>query len=138
LELTEEVLLGAGREHEEIATLHRQGVRLAIDDFGTGYSSFARLTSLPIDIIKIDRSFIALAAGQNNEAIIKAVVSLGRALGVEILAEGAETSAQFDMVKEAGCDLVQGFFTGLPMEAAQFETIIAESQSMPRPSGKSR
>jgi diguanylate cyclase (GGDEF)-like protein len=129
LELTEEVLLGEGRSHQEIETLHGQGVRLAIDDFGTGYSSFARLSSLPIDIIKIDRSFVAHAAGQHNPAIIKAVVSLGRALGVEILAEGAETKSQLDMVRELGCDLVQGFFTGCPMEAAQFQQILAQSQS---------
>lgn len=130
LELTEDVWLGAGRIHQEIEALRRLGVRLAIDDFGTGYSSFARLSSLPIDMIKIDRSFIAHSAGRNNAAIIKAVVSLGRALGVEILAEGAETASQFDLVREAGCDFVQGFLTGRPMEAAQFETAIVQGQPM--------
>jgi diguanylate cyclase (GGDEF)-like protein/PAS domain S-box-containing protein len=130
LELTEDVWLGAGRIHQEIEALRRLGVRLAIDDFGTGYSSFARLSSLPIDMIKIDRSFIAHSAGRNNAEIIKAVVSLGRALGVEILAEGAETESQFDLVREAGCDFVQGFLTGRPMAAAQFETAIAQGQPM--------
>jgi diguanylate cyclase (GGDEF)-like protein/PAS domain S-box-containing protein len=128
LELTEDVLLDAERRHHEIETLHSEGVRLAIDDFGTGYSSFARLPNLPIDIIKIDRSFVAHASDQNNVAIIEAVVSLGRALGVEILAEGTETASQLDVVKEAGCDLVQGFLTGLPMEAAQFQRLIARNQ----------
>lgn len=130
LELTEEVLLGTGQIHREIGTLRKRGVRLAIDDFGTGYSSFARLSSLPIDILKIDRSFIVHSADRNNVEIIKAVVSLGRALGVEILAEGAETASQFELVKEAGCDLVQGFFTGRPVEAAQFQNIIAQSKPM--------
>jgi diguanylate cyclase (GGDEF)-like protein/PAS domain S-box-containing protein len=130
LELTEEVLLGTGRVYREIETLRRRGVRLAIDDFGTGYSSFARLSSLPVDIIKIDRSFIANSADKNNVAIIKAIVGLGRALGVEILAEGAETASQFELVKEVGCDLVQGFFTGRPMEVTQFHNVIAQNQSM--------
>ena len=122
LELTEQVLLDQGQvTSREVATLHAHGVRLSIDDFGTGHSSMARLSSLHIDTLKIDRSFVSNLGDRNNMAIVRAVVSLGQALNVEVLAEGVETCDQLEWVREAGCDLVQGFFTGRPMEAWQLE-----------------
>ena len=104
-----------------MAALHAHGVRLSIDDFGTGYSSLARLSSLHIDTLKIDRSFVGNLGDPNNMAIVRAVVSLGRALNVEVLAEGVETPDQLERVRQAGCDLVQGYFTGRPMDARQME-----------------
>jgi EAL domain-containing protein (putative c-di-GMP-specific phosphodiesterase class I) len=105
----------------EVVALHKHGVRLSIDDFGTGYSSLARLSSLHIDTLKIDRSFVSHLDKPNNMAIVRAVTSLGRALNAEVLAEGVETAYQLAQVREAGCDLVQGYFTGRPMDAKQLE-----------------
>jgi diguanylate cyclase (GGDEF)-like protein len=122
LELIESVLAEqAESANREVDALHKLGVRLSIDDFGTGHSSLARLTSLHIDTLKIDRSFVRNLSEPNNMAIIRAVVSLGRALDVQVLAEGVETGYQLSQVTQAGCSLVQGYFTGYPMDAAQLE-----------------
>lgn len=118
LELTEAVLLGEGQTTgREIALLHERGVHLSIDDFGTGYSSMARLTDLPIDMLKIDRSFMENEDDSSHIAIVRAMVGLGHALKVEVLAEGVETMVQLDRVRKAGCNLVQGFIFSQPMEA---------------------
>jgi diguanylate cyclase (GGDEF)-like protein len=126
IELTEDILLQ--RNHHfaasELQELHKCGVQITIDDFGTGYSSLARLTSLRLDKLKIDRSFVAGLEDPNNFAIVRAVVSLGRSLNLEVLAEGVETAEQLERVRLAGCDSVQGYFTGYPMEARQFEMFI--------------
>jgi EAL domain-containing protein (putative c-di-GMP-specific phosphodiesterase class I) len=122
LELTESVLLEqAESANREAGALHKLGVRLSIDDFGTGHSSLARLTSVHIDTLKIDRSFVHNLSEPNNMAIIRAVVSLGGALDVQVLAEGVETAYQLSQVRQAGCSLVQGYFTGYPMSAAELE-----------------
>jgi EAL domain-containing protein (putative c-di-GMP-specific phosphodiesterase class I) len=122
LELTENVLLDQGQiTSREVAALHEQGVRLSIDDFGTGYSSMARLSNLSIDTLKIDRSFVAGLGEPNNMAIVRAVVSLGQALNAEVLAEGVETAEQLELVRDAGCGLVQGYFTCAPMDAKHLE-----------------
>jgi diguanylate cyclase (GGDEF)-like protein/PAS domain S-box-containing protein len=122
LELTEDVLLDQGRiTAREVAVLHERGVRLSIDDFGTGHSSMARLSNLPIDTLKIDRSFVANLGERNNMAIIRAVVSLGHALNADVLAEGVETADQLEQVRKAGCGLVQGYFTCRPMAAEHLE-----------------
>ena len=125
IELTEEVLLQRSpAAAQDLEKLHQRGVRLSIDDFGTGYSSLARLTSLHVDTLKIDRSFVTGLEEPNNVAIVRAVVSLGRALNMEVLAEGVETGYQLEQVRLAGCDTVQGYYTGYPMDARRFEAFL--------------
>ena len=111
LELTETHLdpLPATLRHD-LERLGRRGVRLAADDFGTGYSPLTRLTDLPIEMLKIDRQFVA-AMGQDRRAraVVHAVLGLGRALGLEIVAEGVETPAQADDLRHLGCATAQGY-----------------------------
>jgi diguanylate cyclase (GGDEF)-like protein len=103
---------------EKIAAL---GVDISIDDFGTGYSSLLYLKRLPANELKIDRGFVRnLSLGSDDEAIVAAVVALGRALNLRIVAEGVETEAQQLFLDEAGCDALQGYLLGRPMPAAQF------------------
>ncbi len=123
LELTEGTLMAS--QHQVAASLHglrRLGVRVAVDDFGTGYSSLAYLQKLPIDRLKIDRSFVqGFEADRDGSAIVKAVIGIGRSLGMEVLAEGVETAGQLARVRDAGCQLAQGYFLGRPVPADQFQ-----------------
>jgi diguanylate cyclase (GGDEF)-like protein len=103
---------------EKIAAL---GVDISIDDFGTGYSSLLYLKRLPANELKIDRGFVRnLSQGSDDEAIVAAVVALGRALNLRIVAEGVETEAQQSFLDDAGCDALQGYLLGRPMPAQQF------------------
>jgi Amt family ammonium transporter len=114
LELTESAVLEAGAAE----TLHRLkalGVRLALDDFGTGWSSLAHLRAFPIDVLKLDRSFVSgLGTEPQDTAIAAAVIALGHALGVRCVAEGVETAAQLAVLEELGCDTGQGFLFAAP------------------------
>jgi EAL domain-containing protein (putative c-di-GMP-specific phosphodiesterase class I) len=113
---------------ERLEPLRRLGVRIAIDDFGTGYSSLGYLKQLRPDVIKIDRSFIAgFLADPGDCAIIAAVVNLGKAVGIDVLAEGIETEAQAVALLETGCDFGQGYLFGraAPADAASFAAVIA-------------
>ncbi len=93
------------------------GVAVAIDDFGTGYSSLSYLTQFPMDILKIDRSFIQLAMqGKRSKAILETMVNMGHALNMRVDCEGAETVAQRSMLEEIGADVMQGFVDGRPMD----------------------
>jgi diguanylate cyclase (GGDEF)-like protein/PAS domain S-box-containing protein len=115
LEVTEAVFLGRGAECVERAlnALSREGVKIALDDFGTGYASLSHLKQFPVDIIKIDQSFVRdLGRGGGAEAIIGAVINLGRSLDIEVVAEGIETRAQHDFLLDAGCRYGQGFLYG--------------------------
>jgi EAL domain-containing protein (putative c-di-GMP-specific phosphodiesterase class I) len=126
LELTETSLLE--NVDDTIAKMHAlktHGVSFALDDFGTGYSSLAYLRQLPLDMLKIDRSFVLdLLTNQNDAVIACTIIALGRSLGLRVLAEGVETVAQRDFLFEHGCDAYQGFLCAqaLPAKAAALVT----------------
>ena len=116
LEVTETVLLQVtDAAVGNVDALKRLGVRLVLDDFGTGYSSLRHLTELPVDMVKIDRSFVAnLRAGRPEAAIIGAVLFMSAALGLEVVAEGVEREPQAELLRGMGCPLAQGFHFGRP------------------------
>jgi diguanylate cyclase (GGDEF)-like protein/PAS domain S-box-containing protein len=120
LELTESVLVASGeRAEQQLAMLKERGVKLALDDFGTGYASLAYLQRLPVDIVKIDRSFTAkIDTGAADLALLEGIVGLGKALGLQLVAEGIERVAQQGIVQELGCHGAQGFHFGRPAPAA--------------------
>ena len=115
-----------------LATLHQLrelGVQIAMDDFGTGYSSLSYLRRFPFDRIKIDQSFVSELGKQDDcIAIVRAVIALGRDLGMAITAEGVETRQQLEMLERAGCDEIQGFLFSRPVPEA---AVIPLLQSMP-------
>jgi diguanylate cyclase (GGDEF)-like protein/PAS domain S-box-containing protein len=120
LELTESVLVASGeRAEQQLAVLKERGVKLALDDFGTGYASLAYLQRLPVDVVKIDRSFTAkIDSGAADLALLEGIVGLGKALGLQLVAEGIERVAQQGIVQELGCHGAQGFHFGRPASAA--------------------
>jgi len=120
LELTERMLMDdLGEVSRTLAGLRALGVRIAIDDFGTGYSSLGHLKELPIDRVKIDRSFVAGLPGDAAAAgIVRAIVMLGKSLNLSVIAEGVETPAQRDFLLAAGCDELQGELITPPLDAA--------------------
>ncbi len=116
VEVTETVFLGRGAEYIEKAlrTLSDEGVKIALDDFGTGYASLSHLKQFPVDIIKIDRSFVNdLASNPDDPAILQAVLGLGKSLGIATVAEGVETAVQAAFLRSQGCDIGQGFLFGM-------------------------
>jgi EAL domain-containing protein (putative c-di-GMP-specific phosphodiesterase class I) len=111
---------------QKLHVLRNFGVRISMDDFGTGYSSLSYLRSFPFDKIKIDRSFIKdLATNSDCGAIIKAVASLGRGLGITTTAEGVETQEQLEQVRAEGCTEVQGYLFSAPQPASKVRDIVA-------------
>ena len=129
LEMTESVLIE--RTDETLALLHelrRMGVRLAIDDFGTGYSSLSYLHRFPVDVVKIDRSFIESLTGEADEtSLVGSIIRIGQGMRVTTVAEGIEDAAQLRALERLGCDNGQGFHFARPMSAADFETYILEA-----------
>jgi EAL domain-containing protein (putative c-di-GMP-specific phosphodiesterase class I) len=98
--------------------LKQLGVSIAIDDFGTGYSSLAYLKRFPVDKVKIDRAFVAEAPGSREQgAIVPAIVALAHALGIRVIAEGVESEAQRAFLEGCGCDFLQGYLAGRPVDA---------------------
>ncbi|MFC4274709.1 putative bifunctional diguanylate cyclase/phosphodiesterase [Achromobacter aloeverae] len=120
LEITEGMLMHDHRRGEGLLhALRELGLRLAIDDFGTGYSSLAYLKRFPVDMLKIDQSFIrSLRPDGNDAAIVRAMINMARHLGLRVIAEGVETTAQRGWLRDWGCDEIQGFWYGKPMPAA--------------------
>jgi diguanylate cyclase (GGDEF)-like protein len=126
IELTESQLLDdVERASDVLAAVRSRGVKVAIDDFGTGYSSMTYLQKLPVDVVKIDRSFIATAtANEFDSTIVESVVTIGRALSLDIVAEGIETFDQLAYAIEAGVTLGQGFLFARPMPVGEAESIL--------------
>jgi diguanylate cyclase (GGDEF)-like protein/PAS domain S-box-containing protein len=135
LELTETILMEpTERTFQTLNELKATGVRLAIDDFGKGYSSLGYLRRLPIDTLKIDRSFVQdIISNADDRAIIRAVISLARALNLQVIAEGIETHEQLSYLQEHGSDGIQGFLLGEPMIADSLMQLLKnENQLYPR------
>jgi EAL domain-containing protein (putative c-di-GMP-specific phosphodiesterase class I) len=121
LEITESALMDdAGSALEVLRALKQTGVQLAIDDFGTGYSSLSYLLQFPVDILKVDRSFVErLGQSRESEAIVSSVIGLAHALGLRVVAEGVETVRQLDVLRSLRCDLAQGFLFSEPLPASE-------------------
>ncbi|WP_442113937.1 putative bifunctional diguanylate cyclase/phosphodiesterase [Pseudomonas sp. NUPR-001] len=131
VEITESLLMESQQQAcAALAQLQAMGVATAVDDFGTGYSSLAYLKSLPIDHLKIDRAFIKDLPGDDDAvAITRAIIDLGHALGFRITAEGIETLAQYQFLRNAGCDQGQGFLMGRPMPAEALQAWLQDHQT---------
>ncbi len=127
LEVTEGILIDNPQEAQaRLEALRALGVSIALDDFGTGYSSLSYLQKFPIDRLKIDRAFVAsLGASGSTGAIIQAIVTLGHALGMKVLAEGVENDEQRVLLRLAGCDEMQGFLFARPEPAAEIDKLVA-------------
>jgi EAL domain-containing protein (putative c-di-GMP-specific phosphodiesterase class I) len=129
LEITESVLVGEDEQSVSVLRALRDlGVRLAIDDFGTGYSSIGYLRHLPVDILKIDRSFVGgIALGGRVAALVEAILAMGRSLDLRMVAEGIEDIRQVAALRAIGCELGQGFLFARPMPADQVNAFLAAS-----------
>lgn len=128
IEITEAAIMSGGEfSMERLEGLRRDGVTVALDDFGTGYSNLAQLMSLPMDRLKLDRSLIdRIATDRRQQVVAASIIGMGSELGFGIVAEGVETAEQFDLLKLAGCDYIQGYFVARPMAEADLLSKIAQ------------
>jgi diguanylate cyclase (GGDEF)-like protein/PAS domain S-box-containing protein len=127
LEITESAVMeDVSATIDMLRKLKDLGVRIAIDDFGTGHSSLLRLKHLPVDVLKIDRSFVAgFGRDPEHDGLVSAVIDLARALNLEVIAEGVETEEQLAHLREIGCEVVQGFYLAEPLPAAEASDLLA-------------
>jgi len=132
IELTESLFMSDITPAVEL--LHRMkalGVNLSIDDFGTGYSSLSYLSRFPIDVLKIDRSFVAdITRDANDEAIVTSIIALAHNLKLAVIAEGVETGEQLDYLRRHGCDEMQGYYFSRPVPANEFEQLLVEGRGL--------
>ena len=134
LEITEGIMMD--NVQEKIKILHQfraMGIKLSIDDFGTGYSSLSYLKNLPVDTLKIDRAFIEyIAHNEQDQAIVTSLINLSHSLKLVVIAEGAETKEQVDLLRTFGCNQVQGYFFHKPLPAEDIETLLrAQEEDTP-------
>ncbi|MGH3278806.1 MAG: putative bifunctional diguanylate cyclase/phosphodiesterase, partial [Trebonia sp.] len=132
LELTESALLNRDEQmHDDLMELKLIGVRLAIDDFGTGYSSLSYLRELPIDVLKIDKSFVdEVTSSERQLALVEGIIGIAKKLELEVIAEGIETDAQREMLLAMGCRYGQGYLLAMPADAHQAEALIRRRQRL--------
>lgn len=135
LELTESILIQDAQEAmQRLQGLSKLGVKLAIDDFGTGYSSLAYLKRFPIGRLKIDRSFVkGLPSDESDAGIVRAIANMARALRLELIAEGVETEAQLQFIKQLGCQQFQGFIKSPALDVVSFESMMDAARPASKP-----
>ncbi|MFP7722783.1 putative bifunctional diguanylate cyclase/phosphodiesterase [Lysobacter sp. A3-1-A15] len=126
LELTETAVIGDEAQVSRLlAELRQQGVKIWLDDFGTGFSGLSHLRRVPIDGVKIDRSFVAdILRDPDDLALTTAIISMAHSLGITVVAEGVEREGQYNLLRERGCDLVQGYWLGHPLPREEFESLL--------------
>lgn len=129
LEITESTIMAdPPRAEAALGRIHRLGVQLSVDDFGTGYSSLAYLKRLPVQALKIDRTFVhSMMQDAQDDIIVRSIVQLAHNLGLEVIAEGVESAAVYQRLAEIGCDHAQGFYMGKPFSAVEAEAWLLES-----------
>lgn len=132
LEITESVLIDDFDDVlEKMKTLKEYGIKISLDDFGTGYSSLSYLKGLPIDTLKIDKTFIdTVLVDKSTQVIIESIISMVKRLGCETVAEGVETEAQYEYLRRVECDNIQGFLLGKPMPADEMEELLSEKSEV--------
>ncbi len=135
LEVTENsVMLNIDSAIKVLSAIEALGVSLVIDDFGTGYSSLAYLKRLPLNTLKIDRSFIQnTSPAPYDMQVVKAIIAMAHALGMQVITEGVETEEQYEMLKQYGCDYAQGFLLGHPVPMAQLRELLGQVEKRPPP-----
>ena len=116
--------INAEQMFANLKTLRDKGMRVFLDDFGSGYTSFSDLQNFSFDIVKIDRSIIANIDNEKGMFIFRNIVHLAKQVGTEIVCEGIETKEQSQIVKDAGCEMIQGFYYYHPMPTEQFEKLL--------------
>lgn len=131
VEITESALLSdSDAIAARLAVLRSAGVRIAVDDFGTGYASLAYLTSLPLDILKIDRGLIAdIVGGARDRIVVKAMIALARELDLKVVVEGVESTEQLALLADWGCDLYQGFLGAGPLDETELTRFVSASMA---------
>jgi diguanylate cyclase len=133
LEITESAALSDPGVHSAMSELRRRGITLAIDDFGTGYSSLSHLQRMPVDILKIDRSFVSgMVDNPQDRALVAAAIELARTFDLTTTAEGVETSDQRAALTALGCELAQGYFWSRPVDAADITALLDSADPAPR------
>jgi diguanylate cyclase (GGDEF)-like protein/PAS domain S-box-containing protein len=132
LEMTESVIMHeSAAARKRLVELKQLGVRLAIDDFGTGYSSLSHLQQFPVDILKIDQSFLhRMHQGSQDAALVRTIITLAKLLSLRTIAEGVEDAEQQERLKELGCDSAQGFLFGRPMPVAEIDSLLSVSSDL--------
>jgi EAL domain-containing protein (putative c-di-GMP-specific phosphodiesterase class I) len=135
LEITETALMrDADSTARQLKKLKALGVQIAIDDFGTGYSSLAYLSQFPVDVLKIDRTFVTrLSDSADSRALARTLIQLGKSLGLETLAEGIEEHAQLEILKHEQCDLGQGYLFARPLDVSAVEAFLRSSSTLAQP-----
>jgi EAL domain-containing protein (putative c-di-GMP-specific phosphodiesterase class I) len=126
LEITESALVD-DMEHmiKLLAEFHTLGISISIDDFGPGYSNLSKLTSLPLDVLKVDKSFIdALVKDPRSRSITRLIIQMAQSLGLKVIAEGVETEDQFSLLQEWGCSHIQGYLFPRLLPATEFRTLV--------------
>lgn len=131
IEITEDTAKDIQAVQSKLAALAEAGVRIAVDDFGVGYSSMSSLRQLHVDRIKIDRSFVhGIAASADDRNVVQSILTLGKSLGIEVVAEGVETEASRNILRQLGCSIMQGHYFAKPMPHRETIEWINQSKSL--------
>jgi len=131
VEITETSILQGSDSIVQLEQLQSAGIRIALDDFGTGYSSLSALRGLPINELKIDKSFISdLSSGKDGEAIVSAIIAMAHQLGLQVVAEGVETGAELDFLKQTNADIIQGYYFSRPLAKDEFIDFLSTNLSL--------